>query len=309
MEAPPVKKHDPRRASVDRKDPLDALRNWQSRWATTLNEPSRITLEEACARPGPEPQSTQPTILPTIEEEPGEEVDADVVDLHEEGNIFRIPDHDMMAAIAGLPIHELLHGPVATQKRLPAPSRMALHEALAQLILHAENAESNEGRHAALVIIMLSPRLLWPEPPRQAGQKRQPYARQRLIRQKLQLLYQGNWMQLIHDSNTGITQSRSPAGAGADDPDHQLLLSLKRAANRGRLGQSWKKLTGPGLQPWNETTINEIRQKWAPRGVPPVRTSDLEYQHLHTTFTNAAVHKALTSLLQGACPDILGMDP
>ena len=37
-----------------------------------------------------------------------------------------------------------------------------------------------------------------------------------------------------------------------------------------------------------------------------MRMTDLEYQHLHTTFTNAAVQKALTSLSQGACPDILG---
>ena len=216
-QAPPVKKHDPRRASVDRKGPRrNALRNWQSRWAATLNEPSRMTLEEACARPGPEPQPSQHTILPTIEEEDEGEIDEEMADLKEEGNIFRKPDHDMMAAIAGLPIHELLHGPVTTQKRLPAPSRMALHEALAQLILHAENAESNEGRHAALIMLILSPRLLWPEPPCPSGQKRQPYARQRLIRQKLQLLYQGNWMQLIHDSNKSLAQSRSPAGAGAD---------------------------------------------------------------------------------------------
>ena len=101
-------------------------------------------------------------------------------------------------------------------------------------------------------------------------------------------------------------QQRPPAGAGADDPDQHLLHSLKRAANRGRLGQSWKKLTGPGLRPWNEHTIDEIRKKWAPRDSPPERTSALEFQHLHTTFTNAAVQKALTGLSQGACPDILG---
>ena len=115
---------------------------------------------------------------------------------------------------------------------------MALHEALAQLILHAETAEPDEERQAALVMLLISPRILWPEPPRPRGQRRQPYARQRLIRQKLQMLYQ-----LIRDSNTSHVQLRPPAGAGTDDPDHQLLHSLKRAANRERLGQSWKKLT------------------------------------------------------------------
>ena len=117
--------------------------------------------------------------------------------------------------IAAMPIHELLHGPVTTQKRLPAPSRMAMHEALAQLLLHAETAESNEGRQAALVMLMLSPRLLWPEPPKPHGQRRQPYARQRLIRQKLQMLYQGNWMQLIHDSNVGQRPAKASRRCGS----------------------------------------------------------------------------------------------
>ena len=37
-----------------------------------------------------------------------------------------------------------------------------------------------------------------------------------------------------------------------------------------------------------------------------MRTTDLEYQHLHATLTSATVQKALTCLSQGACPDILG---
>ena len=305
-QAPPVKKHDPRRASVDRKDPVDALRNWQTRWAHTLNEPSRLTLEEACAAAPAAPPLPSQTRLPTIEEEPESVPAHDEAGEPEETNQFTVPDHDTMTRIAAMPAHELLHGPAPTQRRLPAPSRMVLHEALAQLLLHAETSESDEGRQAALVMLMLSPRLLWPEPAKPPGQKRQPYARQRVIRQRLQLLYQGDWMRLIRESNAGQVQQKPPAGAGADDPDQHLLHSLKRAANRGRLGQSWKKLTGPGLRPWNEHTIDEIRKKWAPRDSPPERTSALELQHLHATFTNASVQKALTGLSQGACPDVLG---
>ena len=114
-QAPPVKKHDPRRASVDRKDPIAALRNWQSRWATTLNEPSRMALEEACATAIPDPAASSQTILPTIDEEHEITHHEDATGLLGPVDQFHIPDKDTMTRIAELPIHELLHGPVTTQ--------------------------------------------------------------------------------------------------------------------------------------------------------------------------------------------------
>ena len=185
-------------------------------------------------------------------------------------------DHEL-ARIHNIALHALLDPPVPCQKRLPAASRVAVHEGLSHLLLYAEGTTNVIGKSVAQTMILLAPWLLWPDPRRKQGGKRQPYARQRLIRQKLYMLRAGHWMTLIEEMGvSGRLQGRTPAGVESADQDQLMLRRLKSAARRGRLGQSWKKLVGPRLQPWNETTIAHVQDKWAPKQVPPERPRDVE---------------------------------
>eukprot|EP00971_Amphidinium_carterae_P333865 6468864-Amphidinium_carterae.1 len=88
--------------------------------------------------------------------------------------------------------------PMRCQSELPRRSLTLVAAALGWL--HSIVEDTRHGvsqRSAAELIIALAPRCLWPEPPREKGQQLPPNARPQLIQQRVQVLYSGNWAELL----------------------------------------------------------------------------------------------------------------
>eukprot|EP00971_Amphidinium_carterae_P035279 694516-Amphidinium_carterae.1 len=157
--------------------------------------------------------------------------------------------------------------PMRCQSELPRRSLTLVAAALCWLHSIVEDPRHGVSqRSAAELIIALAPRCLWPEPPREKGQQLPPNARPQLIQQRVQVLYSGNWAELLDPLVRNLPEPRpdhttstrrGPQTPGLIQPgDARRIL---QTAQDGRVTTAWNQLFGYGLarskpngatQPW-----------------------------------------------------------
>ena len=146
---------------------------------------------------------------------------------------------------------------------------------LSQQAINSELSESQKD--LAQVIIVRAPALLWPQPP--PAEKRRPYSRVRICKERLQALHEGRWTTLFqHSPHTPGRKRNTEPTPGCPD---SLLWKRERSAllkamQHHRVCTAWKRLHSLGLPEACELTVAKIAEKWSPQDDPlPDRQSGL----------------------------------
>ena len=123
---------------------------------------------------------------------------------------------------------------------------------------------------AASVMLVLAPKLMWPEPERQGHKSLPPWSRPRMIQERIRLVHAGKWKELLQ-----LTQARKTGNmtrAPATSPCEVIKSegrALLREVQRGRPGTAWKRVRGLGLLPTGDSTIDSVAAKWGLRASFP----------------------------------------
>ena len=137
-----------RRVSTDRKAAIDALKDWQRKHSKSLDDMSQLALEELCASEHHSQTIARLAVNvclaermmlypPSLKIEVSYPTPEAVVDGPRDDEWQCPPEREVMQ-IHSIPLHALLDLPLTCQKRIPAASRMAIHEGLSHLLPHAE---------------------------------------------------------------------------------------------------------------------------------------------------------------------------
>ena len=103
--------------------------------------------------------------------------------------LLRVPCDEVCETLLAIPIERLLAKSLATQRRLPASVSELVISDLCQLWKASESPDhSYLQQRLCRVLIFLAPRLLWPEPVRDAEHKLPPHSRPKLVRARHTLL-------------------------------------------------------------------------------------------------------------------------
>eukprot|EP00971_Amphidinium_carterae_P004080 80984-Amphidinium_carterae.2 len=154
------------------------------------------------------------------------------------------------------------------------------------------------------------------EPPREKGQQLPPNARPQLIQQRVQVLYSGNWAELLDPLVRDLPEPRpdqtpstrrGPQTPGLIQPgDARRIL---QTAQEGRVTTAWNQLFGYGLASPSPEVTAQVKAKWGnptmagpavdhlPRPLP----ADLE--QLYAPKRMLAVRQRLK---HRACADAIG---
>ena len=101
---------------------------------------------------------------------------------------------------------------------------------------------------AAALLVILAPRLLWPEPAKASKGKLAPWSRPRQIHSRIRLLYQGQWQTLLRRlMEAGTHRSLHSPFNTEEDQNRSEGIAVVQQAKKGRAGAAWKRVRGLGL--------------------------------------------------------------
>ena len=217
-----------------------------------------------------------------------------------------------LARFTALHAADWLEFPVRTQRHLPKRCTHMVATTVAQVYREALNDERPAPeRQLFLMLFLLSPRWLWPEPPRPNSDPLPPHTRPRLIQSRAELWADGHLHELLllalgHDAplpRPAASQAAAPPGTMERKAAERLL----QAAKAGRHTLFWKHLYSFGLAPPGADTVDQLQRKWLPtraaQACPTWRASPRDAGLL---CQHAQLRRACSSLTTGAAVDSLG---
>ena len=160
---------------------------------------------------------------------------------------------------------ELLAKDVITQHVLPKSARHEVANAINWLHqLRLDESQPSCIRDTAALFICIAPRLLWPMPKKEVGERLAAHAKPRLVLARLDLLTSGRWLDLIHltlphAEDVEEEAARPPLPPGLLTPA-QLRL-IEKATQQGRLAIAWRQLWSHGKAPASEDGAYKMEQK------------------------------------------------
>ena len=151
-------------------------------------------------------------------------------------------------------------------------------------------------------MLLLLPRLVLPIP-QEAHPSRQHHKKQRTLRERLIMLYRGQWIDLVDKQLDDHTKAKE---LETDDDIKSCIRQMKAAASKGRLSKMWKQMMGFGLLPSSRRTAELVNEKWAPCSPDLPDHVPIPPDVLDKVFGVAPVSKAVSQLAAGAAADSLG---
>ena len=316
FQAPPL--DGKRRVSSDCKTPQGALMSWLRLHGESLDQNSKLQLEEACTQYRPSrPEAVRAPLAPATTETQGadhsqalmdEDVrNADTQEPIDSSTTRQVPDAQQLRWFEQLPTHEILGDVRPAQAKLPKASTDMICAAIMWLMQLTENEDALLAEFA-LTLLITAPRWLWPMPPKPPGrQHRRPYARQQAIRCRIQQLYGGKWRQLLVPQEAEDAPVVTDEQTKDKDPDQTLAAALRVSRSRGKLSKSWKRLQGHGLLPPGEATNTLLTAKWAAQPNAPLPSDhNRALRDCEDLWTPALVDAAVASLKAGTAADAAG---
>ena len=195
-------------------------------------------------------------------EEPACTPDA-VLTPHDEAGFLRIPTADEATAFLDtVALASLVHPGRRCQRQLPKSCTDLVGKTLLDLSTLAQDLRlAASQRELAWIVFFLAPALLWPEPGKQEG-GRPPQARPQLVKQCVQQVRSGHWIDLIN----GLPQPPArnpvePTAPGVVTPSSAKAWMSE--ASRGRAAQAWRRLHSWGIAPSTPDTLAQVAAKWA----------------------------------------------
>ena len=147
------------------------------------------------------------------------------------------------------------------QRQLPKSSVDMLNKGFLDLAGVATDLRLHANqREMAWTLFFLAPAILWPKPPRTAT-PRPARARPQLVKQRLQRLRRGEWINLIDDLQVPADRPpHEPAAPGmVTEANARAWLS---EASRGGAAHAWRKLQSWGIAPNIAETCAQVEAEW-----------------------------------------------
>ena len=300
----------PRMFSKEATHPLDALESFPPKHGKRLTLHEREVLEEAILGRRQLLMQSSPVLDSPPDDahqdmEPGE---ADVDDLDALPG-WRVCDEQQAASLLQRPMHAMVEQEVLTQSHIPKSMVQPMAQSLKWLSQQVINSDLTENQRAlAQTIIVRAPVLLWPQPP--AHEKRRPYSRVRICKERLHALHEGQWATLFCQ-NTSMPKSCSRSEPSPDCPDSLFWKrergALLKAMQHHRVCTAWKRLHSLGILEACELTVAKIAEKWSPQDDPlPDRQAGLSMTALGELYSPETVLQAVSSLHSGVAADAHG---
>ena len=204
---------------------------------------------------------------------------------------------------------DLLRLPVHAQRHLPKSCTHLVANVLAWLCSLIHNPQlSVAQREAALLLLLLSPRWLWPNPPRRGAAPLPAHARPHLIRQRARLLTSGDWNALLD-----LLLQPAPRTSHLQ-PQHPDVLTpatakgLLQAGQQHRLSTFWRRLHSYGVLPPSPATTAKVSAKWSQQHqMPAPASADLLSQtEVGELFPLELFDSAQRRLHSGTSQDAMG---
>ena len=217
-----------------------------------------------------------------------------------------------MQPYLGMTPDDWLRVPVRCQRHLPKRSLHLVASTLSQVHRAAVSDEhSAEERCLYMLLLLLAPRWLWPEPTKNANQPLEAYARPRLIQDRAELWSSGQHMTLLALAAARDTVPAPVAAPAAPlEPgtvNQALAARLLHMAKQGRHTTVWRQLYSHGLAPPGEATLAALQDKWLPTGPTTIslnhRSTPREAGLLCSRVT---LRTAVRELGRGAAADVIG---
>ena len=202
--------------------------------------------------------------------------------------------------------------PVPTQRQLPKrPETWWMRHATEfcfSLVIQLSRLSSDASWS---LFIHTMPRWLWPEPAKAPGSQLHPHVRPRLLQERVQLVMQNDWENLLlllqpdegPPDNPPDTPPRMP-GLLTDEDCSRLM----RAGRQGRVATAWRQLFSFGLALSNDRTQKLIESKWIPSPFFPdqLRGTYLGPSDAKELLADDRLLQASRTLTSGSCTDALG---
>ena len=239
----------PRMVSGDKRTPWAALRSWIDKHKATLSLQGQEDLEAATLARHPDTNTPEPLTmeLPKIDTQPAAAID----DGAPRGRLWgsAVPESEVLQAILSSDLSEVLSMSSRAQVRIPK-SMLSLVESTLHWLSDLSADESDITAQAASVMLILAPKLLWPEPERQGHKSLPPWSRPRVIQERIRLIHAGKWRELLQLAQ--VRRNGSLTKAPPNSPEEIIKSegrALLREVQRGRPGTAWETSQGTGPPP------------------------------------------------------------
>ena len=164
--------------------------------------------------------------------------------------VARFPDD----LILNTPLSQMLESQKPTQRMLPSSVCDLMLRSLTMVWKASERPDIQpQQRRVCLLVLVMSHWLLWPEPPKEDGQRLAPHSRPRVIKAKHALLMSGQWHALFQDLLPSTPCAPLDVPMGRATPPGLLTegraQKLRSAAAFARPSKAWRQLWGWGAPP------------------------------------------------------------
>ena len=279
-----------------------ALERWLRRFQDRLHPESLQMAQDLLVEISNEPNME---VMPGTEDDVGSAMPA----VH--GRV--IPDIPQCQNIVNMSMERLLAKEIITQHTLP---KSVKHDVAASLNwlhgLRLDESLHHGVRNAAELLLCLAPRLLWPMPPRQTGQRLAAHAKPRLVQKRLDMLSSGQWLPLVsltlcdlEEDNAEEDKPPMPAGLLT----RQNVKLVERATKQGRLSVAWRQLWSHGKVVSSHSCAAAMEAKMTGPQldyVSPVTLLPNEQESLRGLLTDKVLKSIFKGLRPGKAPDSLG---
>ena len=182
---------------------------------------------------------------------------------HDEAGFRQIPTADEAAAfLETATLASLVHPGRRCQRQVPKSCIDLVGKTLLDLSTLAQDLRlAAPQRELAWIMFFLAPTLLWPEPSKQEG-GRPPQARPQLVKQCVQHVRNGQWIDLINGLPKPPARTPvEPTAPGVVTPSS--ARAWMGEASRGRAAQAWRRLHSWGIASSTPDTLAQVEAKWA----------------------------------------------
>ena len=158
------------------------------------------------------------------------------------------------------------------------------------------------------IMFFLAPALLWPEPGRSEG-GRPPQARPQLVKQCVQQLREGRWIELLDGLQPPPPRTPTePSAPGVVTP--KSARAWLGEASRGRAALAWRRLHSWGIAASTPDTLAQVEAKWAiqPQHTLPTWQAP-RVELLETMMAQPRLAKALRYFQKSKACDAHGWSP
>ena len=226
-----------------------------------------------------------------------------------------LPSAEECNEILSAGVHQCMSVSIACQYQIPKAQRQRVVGLLRQLWdISQDPVRTSLERRTSLIMFILAPRWCWPAPVCPVGQKLAPHSRPRVVRDRVHLVTQGHWLQVLtkhEDVQVLGAHSESPCSLPPQRPGlitPSRLRRLNSAIAHGSVNHTWKQLWSWGTPGSSPAVQDELLTKLCPlvEDAPPVQCPDWKADDLLARLSDKAWKRTLCSFHEHKASDAIG---